>query len=197
LGRIAVQLSRFLNNDGRYEGFDIIEEVVAWCKNHITAKYPNFNFFVADIYNGWYNSSGKFQPYEYKFPYTDSSFDFVIAFSVFTHMFYKEMENYFREISRVLKKGGQCWLTFTILDDESLRCLESKITLCDFNYKFNGYRSTRNDNPEASIAWEEGIIRRLCKEYELSIKEPIIPGSWRGIKRETPLWQDIIIVSRN
>ena len=197
LGRLAIHFAKFLNNDGGYDGFDIIGEAISWCKHNIAAKYPNFNFILADIHNGWYNQSGKFLPHEYKFPYGDSSFDFVMATSVFTHMFYKEMENYFHEISRVLKKGGQCWFTFTILDDESLKCLESKITLEDFKYKFDGFRSTKKDNPEASVAWEEEIIKKLCKECELTIKEPILPGSWRGVKRQTPLWQDIVIATKN
>lgn len=193
LGRLAIPLSKFLNKDGRYEGIDIIREAIDWCDDNVTQKFPNFHFRWADVFNGYYNPKGKFQPYEYKLPYNDNSFDLVIAYSVFTHMLRKETEHYFSEISRVMKKGGKCWLTFTILDVESLKQIQLKKTLADFNYEFDGYRSTSIDNPEASIAWNENIIRDICKKNSLKIIEPIYPGHWRGISLTNMFWQDVVI----
>ena len=72
----------------------------------IAPKFPNFHFTWADVFNGYYNPKGKSKPHEYKLPYESDSFDLVIAYSVFTHMLRDETENYFSEISRVLKHGG-------------------------------------------------------------------------------------------
>jgi len=196
LGRLAIPLAKFLNKEGRYEGLDIIREAIDWCDDNISAKYPNFQFTWADVFNGYYNPKGKSPPDQYTLPYDDSSFDLVIAYSVFTHMLRKETEHYFSEISRVMKKGGNCWITFTILDDESLNQIQLKKTLADFKYEYDGYRSTDDKNPEASIAWNENVIRNICKKNNLRIIDPIYPGHWRGISLDNMLWQDIVIVTK-
>jgi len=196
LGRMAIPFSKFLNKNGTYDGLDIIKESIEWCKLHITTKYPNFHFTLADVYNSWYNPVGRYKPFEYKFPYEDRSFDFVIVYSVFTHMLLKEMENYFSQISRVMRKGAQCWLTFAILDEESKRLLKNGSTRVDFKYQFDGYRTQRIDKPESSVAWDEKIIRKICDKNGLKIIEPIYPGSWRGTKNNL-LPQDIVILSKN
>lgn len=196
LGRLAIPFTKFLNENGRYEGLDIIQEAISWCNENISKKYKNFHFTWANVFNGWYNPKGEFKPYDYKLPYEDNTFDFVIAYSVFTHMFRKETENYFSEISRVLKKGGKCWFTFTIIDDESLNQIKLKKTLVDLKYEFDGYRSTRDDNPESCIAWDEKIIKDLYQKNNLSIDGPIYPGHWRGISLENMLWQDVIVATK-
>jgi len=86
---------------------------IDWCRRKISSKYPNFHFQFADIFNGVYNPKGKIKPVEYKFPYENESFDFVFVKSVFTHMLPQDMEHYFSEIARVLRKDGRCLITFS------------------------------------------------------------------------------------
>src|SRR5690606_34432863 len=42
-GRMAVPLTKFLT-EGSYEGFDIVPELIDWCKDTITPKFPKFQF---------------------------------------------------------------------------------------------------------------------------------------------------------
>ncbi len=44
IGRIAIPLTRELDSNGSYEGFDIIELGISWCRKNIGKKYPNFKF---------------------------------------------------------------------------------------------------------------------------------------------------------
>ena len=44
IGRTAVQLTKYLNGKGNYEGFDIVPEGIEWCSEKISPKYPNFHF---------------------------------------------------------------------------------------------------------------------------------------------------------
>src|SRR5690606_39465153 len=37
-------LSGFLSENARYEGFDVVEKGVNWCKKGIGKDFPNFNF---------------------------------------------------------------------------------------------------------------------------------------------------------
>jgi hypothetical protein len=41
---------------------------------------------------------------DYRFPYQNDSFDVVFLMSVFTHMFYNEVEHYISEINRGLEE---------------------------------------------------------------------------------------------
>lgn len=201
LGRLAVPFSKFLNNNGRYEGIDIIKEAIEWCNKHISPKFPNFNFTLADVYNGWYNPSGKYKSHEYKLPYQDSTFNYVISISVFTHMLTEDLNHYILEISRIMKKGAIAWITFYLLNDETKKLLDLKETDIDFKYQFDGFRSIRNDKPESSVAWEESIVRKLCEDNNLEIIKPIQYGGWRygkdfSRKSGTIGIQDIVIVSK-
>lgn len=192
IGRIAVPLTKYLNNEGGYEGFDIVAYGIKWCQKKITPKYPNFRFQLAEIYNEVYNRKAKYRASEYKFPYDDNSFDFVFLTSVFTHMLPQDMENYFSEIARVLKRNGRCLITFFLLNESSLPLIDAKKSTLDFKYDFKAYRSIDKTAPEAAVAYHEESVRDLYNKYGLNIVEPIRYGSWCERKQFLD-YQDIII----
>lgn len=53
IGRIAIPLTQWLDEDGRYTGVEIVKRGVDWCKQHIFGKYPNFEFIYLDIKNNF------------------------------------------------------------------------------------------------------------------------------------------------
>ena len=77
IGRMAVPFTTFLNEQGSYQGFDIVPKWIEWCQNAITPRYPNFRFQVADVYNEFYNPTGSYTAANYAFPYQSGVFDFV------------------------------------------------------------------------------------------------------------------------
>lgn len=196
IGRIAMPLIKFLNKNGSYEGIDIVPPAIKWCTKNISPKFPNFRFTLADVYNKRYNINAKTTADEYKFPYEDNSFDFVFLASIFTHLIPKDMENYFREISRVLKKGGKCLITFFLLNEESVKLIKEGKSIQPFVYELDGFWTTMKNLPEAAIAYDEKYIKKLYEKNELSILEPIFYGSWSGRKNFTAP-QDIIIAKKN
>ena len=191
-GRMAIPLTTYLNNDARYEGFDISRDCIAWCKEHITSWYPNFHFQYVDVFNNFYNREGTIRPEHFIFPYDSDSFDFINATSVFTHLLPKDTEHYFSEISRVLKKGGCCLISFFLINPESKAYLNKKKSQLDFFEVGNGYYSTVKDVPEQVIAFDEEFIRELYAKYGLAIREPVHYGSWCGRER-TMDFQDMVI----
>lgn len=195
VGRMAIPLTRYLDKNGIYEGFDIISKQIRWCKQKISSKYPNFYFQFADIYNGDYNPNGKYIASEYKFPYENESSDFVFAISVFTHMLPQDMENYFSEIARVLKKGSRCFITYFLLNSESLRLIEAKLSTQDFKYAFENYRTIDVDTPERAVAYDEKFIRNLYDKHNLTIKWPVHYGSW-CTRKSFVSYQDFIIATK-
>lgn len=191
-GRVAIALTKYLENEGNYEGLDIDADAINWCSKNITQKHQNFNFQVADIHNAYYNPKGKYKASEYKFPYKDESLDFVLLISVFTHMFPQDVENYFSEITRVLKKNGVCLISYFLSDVESLKLNRN------FKYDFGEYCSVDKELPEAIIALDEGMIRRLYEKYKINIVEPIRYGAWRGGSGPAGVlyFQDVILAQK-
>ena len=85
IGRIAAPLTDYLDEQGSYEGFDVVEVGVRWCEKAISRRFPNFRFKYVDLDNDLYRSGGG-SAADFRFPYADEDFDFVVLTSVFTHM---------------------------------------------------------------------------------------------------------------
>lgn len=192
IGRMAVPLTRYLNDRASYEGFDVFPKGITWCQENITPRYPNFRFQVANIRNKEYNPGGRFTASEYEFPYEDVSFDFVLLTSVFTHLLPDEVKNYLSEIQRMLVPGGKCLASFFLLNEESLDSLRSGSSTINFKYDFGEYHTKDASTPEAAIAYPESFIRDLYAEHGLCITEPIHYGSWPG-RKDFLSYQDIVV----
>jgi ubiquinone/menaquinone biosynthesis C-methylase UbiE len=195
IGRMAVPLTDYLTPDGEYWGFDIVAEGIDWCNQHISSKYNNFHFFYCDIYNECYNSIRKKLAVDYQFPFRDDYFDFVFLTSVFTHMLPSAMENYLSEISRVLKTGATCFITFFLLNEESQSQIHAGNSTLDFRYEVDGSLTTNKDKPEAAVAYDEDFIERLYNKYALRISRPIHYGSWCK-RNDYVSYQDIIVAKK-
>lgn len=196
IGRMAIPLTDYLSNQGEYWGFDINRMGIEWCQRRISKRFCNFHFQHIDVYNRHYNPNGKVRAQDFQFPYDDEFFNFVFLTSVFTHMLPSDMENYLGEISRVLKTGGRCLITFFILNEESENLLRSGHSTLDFKYNIDGCLTVNEEKPEAAVAYNEEFVIRLFKKYGLKITQPIHYGSW--CKRDSFLsYQDLIIATKN
>jgi ubiquinone/menaquinone biosynthesis C-methylase UbiE len=90
-GRLLGFLNERKNID--YTGVDNSEELISIAKSN----YPDGNFEVGNALS---------------LPYADNSFDFVASFAVFHHIpGRKTREKFMSEISRVLKKDGEAFIT--------------------------------------------------------------------------------------
>jgi len=195
IGRKAIPLTRYLNGNGRYEGFDIVKVGIDWCKQVISTKHHNFHFQLADVFNKLYNPNGRHRASEYRFPFADESFDLVIVTSVFTHMLSEDMENYFSEIARVLKVNGRCFITFLLSNKESFELVNAKMSTLGFVYATEKYRAAHDRLHERAVCYEEAYVLSLYEKYRLKINQPIHYGSWCG--RQVFLdYQDIILARK-
>jgi SAM-dependent methyltransferase len=194
-GQLASPLSRYLNPEAKYEGFDIVNEMVNWCTENISSKILNFRFQHADVFNNEYNLKGTQKASEYKFPYADESFDLVFLKSVFTHMLPSDLNNYLSEISRVLKKNGKCLISYFILNPDSRQLIKSKISPLSFSYVQGDCKVNDKNIPEIAVAYDEEYLRALYERHELEITEPVNYGSWCG-RQSWLSYQDIIIAEK-
>ena len=195
IGRMAVPLVEYLG-DGHYDGFDTIKRGVSWCQKNITARFSNFQFQHADIYNLSYNPSGKISPSAFRFPYEDSRFDFSFATSVFTHMFPGDVAHYVGEAARVLKPGGSSLFTWFILNDQSLRMIGQGQSRIPMTHELaDGCRAKSARVPEKAIGIPETTVRSIYADAGLEIVEPIQFGSWCG-RDHGVSFQDLVIARR-
>lgn len=193
IGRTAVALTGYLNSNGSYEGFDVVEKGVKWCNQRIKNDYPNFNFTYVPLKNDLYNKHIE-EAQKFAFPYSDDSFDKVFLFSVFTHMSVAEIAHYLREIKRVLIPGGLCLATFLIYSDKN----EEKISRnkhFSFPIKKEGYRLMSHSVQSANICLHDTFLDKLIDWAEL-IKVKTLEGSWKGNGSgcQDNLYQDIVII---
>ena len=198
-GRLAVPLTRYLDNQARYEGFDLSEAAIRWCRENISTKFPQFCFQVSDVHNDAYahRDERKIKASRYTFPYENNSFDFVFLTSVFTHMVSADVERYVREVARVLKPGGRCLTTFFLLNAESRELMPKKALFeLNFKYRSDHGRILNRKVPEVGVAYDETYVQGLYAQHGLKILEPIRYGAWCG--RETYLsCQDIVIAVKD
>jgi len=180
-GRMARPMTEFLT--GRYEGFDIDKSGIEWCQNEYEDT-PNFTFHHADVFNARYNKTGTVAAKDCRFPFADNNFDRVFLTSVFTHMFKDDVENYLSEISRVLKPGGKCLVTWFL-----------QHPVMNFAYEVDEVsRTTVKSNPEAAIAFDLAFVEGLYKKFDLTI-ETIEHGTWGRPDSGFDL-QDLVIGSK-
>jgi SAM-dependent methyltransferase len=192
IGRMALPLTHYLSPQGEYHGFDPTAAGVNWCTDHITSRFPNFHFEVADLRNEFYNPLGKYHPENFRFPFEDNSFDFIFLTSVFTHLFPDAMRNYFSEIGRVLRQGGRSFITYFLVNPESVALTKAGKSKLDFVHKLEGCWTAYPDNPEAGLGFDETEIRSLYQAGPTRIDE-LKYGRWCGRQGGYRGYQDAII----
>ena len=195
IGQKARVLATYLDSAGSYEGLDIVPAGIDWCQEKYV-RHSNFHFQLANVYSAHYNATSKNLASEYTFPYESEEFDLAFLSSVFTHMLPRDMERYFMEISRVLKPGGRCVISFFLLNSESLRRTDAGLNTIKVPFRYESETGicliADSASPETTVAHEERYVRELYDRNKLSVTE-ITYGSWCGRRELIQSLQDVII----
>ncbi len=195
IGRSAIVLTDFLNEDARYEGFDVVKKGVDWCNNKIKRDFPNFNFTYVPLFNDLYNQE-KNDAAKFTFPYAESSFDKIFSFSVFTHMKVSEIEHYFTEINRVMKPDGMSLNTFFLYDDEDSDYISTRPDF-QFSVDKGNYKLMSDKVESANIAIHKDELYVMANRSGLEIVS-IIDGFWKDKVRDHSKieFQDMVIFKK-
>ncbi|MBK9248764.1 MAG: class I SAM-dependent methyltransferase [Ignavibacteria bacterium] len=192
IGRMAIPLTSYITPPGSYHGFDIVKDGIDWCTDNISKHFPHFHFLHIDLHNDLYTSKGS-SAQNFVFPYLDDQFDFIFLTSVFTHLVPAEMEQYMREISRVLNHGGRCLATFFLFDDTFRN---STIKEFSFPYNYGHYRLMDDKVQSANVAYEREYVESIITQNGL-ILDKFIEGSWGGkAPQHVVSYQDMMIISK-
>jgi SAM-dependent methyltransferase len=144
------------------------------------------------LHNEFYNPTGKYQPENFRFPFEDNSFDFIFLTSVFTHLFPDAMRNYFSEIGRILRPGSRSFITYLLVNPESVALMKEGKSTMNFQHPLSGCWTAFPDNPEAGLAFDEAVIRNQYQAGPIKI-EKLMYGHWCGRKGEYGGFQDLVI----
>jgi SAM-dependent methyltransferase len=195
IGRAAVALTQYLSQGSKYEGFDVVEKGIEWCKKHITKDFPNFNFQYIPLNNDLYHFTDQ-KAEEFEFPYENNSFDTIFLFSVFTHMQPLEVQNYFNEIQRVLKPDGKCLATFFLYDNQVENTISNNNGTYSFAYDRGNYKLMNEKVPSANIAFNETYINEMIEASHLKLKNKIY-GTWANRANNDLFdFQDILVFEK-
>lgn len=194
--RMAYPLRHFLDagKGAEYHGQEIVKKAVSWCSDTYR-EYPHFHFFHADIYSKRYNPTGRQRSSEYLFPFDEGYFDFIFLTSVFTHMLKEDVQQYLKEISRLLTQGGTAFITAFLIDEESGKLLEQGKSDMAFVAFRDGMLTTVPENPENAVAFPYTQFMEMMERAGLQLARPVNFGRWSG-RQEFTAYQDIIVATK-
>jgi SAM-dependent methyltransferase len=193
-GRLALALAKRLGPTGRYEGFDVAQPLLDWCRAQLEPVLPGFRFRLVDVVALAHNPRGAVPAVHFRFPYENELFDVAIVVSVFTHMLSEGIENYVAEVARVLKPGGRCFATLFLFDPAAAAAVAGAMTIFDFRHRIGPCLAFDAARPEEGIAGDEGWMLGLLERSGLKIDE-IVRGNWRAV-RSYAISQDIIVAHK-
>jgi glycosyltransferase involved in cell wall biosynthesis/SAM-dependent methyltransferase len=199
IGRDAIPLLQILGPSGRYWGVDIIKDSIDWCQANITARNPRFEFIHYNVKDQLHNPGGSTKTTSIRLPIADGSVDTIILWSVFTHMFERDIVHYLKEFRRVLKKHGRVYVTWFIVNDGVLESAR-KTNLTPFDLRFEHLASPGcyvNDpiHPAGAVAYDERNVQEMIKKSGLELSGEILRGSWSGFWSDCHGGQDATILA--
>jgi len=202
IGRDAIPLTEFLDKKAKYYGVDIIKDSIDWCTNNITKNYDNFKFIHYNIKDQLHNPSGTDKTTNIKLNIENNSIDKIIAWSVFTHMYPKDIEHYLKEFNRILKNDGELYLTCFIFSDEILKkTLETNLTIFNLTFQHPLSEDIRINDvnyPLGAIAFTKEYITNLVSKCGFRFKySKILNGSWSGYHTDIHDGQDVLVLQKS
>ena len=192
-GRMAAALSYYLQ-DASYRGFDVHEPSIAWCREHLQARDPRLQFDHVALQNLLYSPETGADAAGYQFPYDDASFDFVIATSLFTHMFRAETAHYLREFARVLRPGAVAFVTAYLLNSDSALAMARDPDAMQFRHEHDEALVRDADSPAAAVAMPQDWLLADARTAGLGV-DRVAYGSWTAQTRLA--LQDVMLLRRD
>jgi SAM-dependent methyltransferase len=169
---------------------------VAWCNRHISSKFPNFRFQVANLKNSLYTKADLLDASSYRFPYDNQQFNFVLLTSVFTHLLEAEVENYIGEIARLLIPGGRCFFTIFINPTDNA---DRRVVNQGFQFPYSGGENSwimDQKTPHANVIFDQIWLESTLAKHQLACTVLQL-GYWHsGEPKAGNEFQDIVVVTR-
>jgi SAM-dependent methyltransferase len=203
IGRVALSVLKHTPHINRMTGLDIVPQLVNFCRENISAAFPQTHFQLVKGSNDHYDHFIAAAPT--KSVYEDgalstlsASFTGAYAFSVFTHVEIADFGPLLRSLFEYLKPGGELLFTAFLLTPLSRNAIDTKTALFAFGdcgYESNGRIFVGNKKDRLGfIAYDVSSIEQITYEAGLTITH-IEHGAWTGAGFSSSL-QDVIVCRR-
>jgi SAM-dependent methyltransferase len=193
-GRIAAFLASLLTK-GRYTGYDVWVDGVAWAAANLTSKASNLVFKCLNHGSGY--EGQKWFP----IPEDRGSADSLIATSLFTHLDEAAGAGYISEIGRILRPRALAYMTFFLRDNESLPIIKSAHT--EDNWQLveePGVSFYRNNAGSAYLASTFDLEFVVANLSRASMEVVLVRrGYFRGeryLTTNVAAYQDLVVARR-
>lgn len=203
-GLLSMACQSFVLENGFYLGLDVVKKNIEFCKSHY--NHPNLNFLHHNTNNALYaeEQHSIHTPWVVK----SESFDLVTALSVWTHLREEDALFYFKEINRVLIKGGKAIITLFYLDQEYNNSLPLRTnekgrfhsTLqTDWIFDKKAYNSdewyypSQFKIPESAIGVTHKGVKKMIENTDLKLVD-FYQGNWK--EKPGIFFQDILIFQK-
>ncbi len=163
-GRNAIALSQYLEGRGTYIGQDVDEDMIHWCQQHL--QNGKFHFHHANIFSAVYNPKGK-PADDYEFPAHDATISLIVSVSLFSHLLFKDFNRYIAQSKRVLANSGYLHMTLFLMDFVKTKTGDR----WTFSHALDNCYVENLRYPEAAVAYDISVVRRILSEHGLSIVE--------------------------
>lgn len=195
IGRVALPLTQWLEPPGRYVGVEIVTQGVAWCNEHITALYANFEFLHADLQNDYYNPGGQGTTIDFRLPVEPGSFDLAVFASVFTHLDATDADAWLRHVALALRPGGRVWGTWFLMDEATIAaCREGRSTL-GLNYEENGVFWQGPERSPAAVGFAPWKMQEMVERNGFNVEQRDF-GNWCERPHAGGGYQDLVVLTR-
>lgn len=192
-GRLAFPIGAYLDETGRYTGFDISRRALDWAQRHVTSRAV-MTFAHARVRSREYASRGE-PARRYRFPAADRSIDHALAISVFSHLLPEDAAHYLTETGRVLRPGGRLFATAFLVDAAVSERLGTGVAgLPMVPFRDQAWAASPKE-PERAIAYELAAFEDWIAAAGLRYAAPVVPGHWSRPDIEGE-FQDRIVLER-
>lgn len=117
-------------------------------------NFPDANWVSHNAFNHMYNSSGV---EDSNFPFEDNTFDYILAYSVYSHTTFEQLVFDINEMRRVCKPGGK--VAFTVIDKLSAEYFTTK---------------RKTDYPNKTCLTHEQILYTSIEDYKYFVDNDLL-----------------------
>jgi hypothetical protein len=189
-----------LQDGSRYVGVDIVSGLVEFGRKFITPRYPEFKFLLLDqgnfTYDAWRSKGGLVDLEKLSQAQPESSVDFAISISLFTHLDYAPALEILNAIRWMLGPRGQAFVTVFVLDDKARQGIHGSRSCFGFTHRTPSGKlhSEKLEDPTYAVAYEIGQLEELVQSAGLTL-DRWIRGYWSsGSTGET--FQDALLLRK-
>lgn len=200
VGRDAIPLTHMVPPEGSYLGIDVMRPSIEWAQAHVSRAAPHFEFVHFDVSDAQHNPGGSGEMTGYRVPRDDNSIDLVFLFSVFTHMFPRDVVHYLSEFARILRPGGRVLASVFTMDRALIPYLESigGGGLRNLTFTHEVEEGFFHNDPKVvpgATAYSLGRLGRMARDTGL-VPQTFVRGSWRRDGAGQIEGQDVVVLGK-